>query len=99
MSSMEFKNFGEFADFCETAKPHEWSEDEKTEFNQQVYSLLKKDENFSQNYQKMCVVATKKGIRHNLAKKRKTARIRENREEYRTAKKLRGISKLQELYR
>ena len=47
----------------------------------------------------MCVVATKKGIRHNLAKKRKTARIRENREEYRTAKKLRGISKLQELYR
>ena len=77
MSSMEFKNFGEFADFCETAKPHEWSEDEKTEFNQQVYSLLKKDENFSQNYQKMCVVATKKGIRHNLAKKRKNEKSKQ----------------------
>ena len=99
MSSMDFKNFVEFANFCETAQPQEWSEDEKTKFNQQVYSLLEKDEDFSKNYQKMCVVATKKGIRHDLHKKRKTERIRKNREKYRTAKKLHGISKSQEHYR
>ena len=83
MVSMDFNNFGEFVGFCKTADTNNWSKHDVESFNEKVHSLIRSDDFFKENYDKLRKNATIGNIRESLHKKRKKISLEKKRNNYR----------------